>query len=431
MHQLATKESFRRYSSIGEQIAMSVANLSTSLFVIKLGGIANFGLYSFLFAFSLLASGVCAALIHRQMVLHISPLQSEERRDHFKSTFLHEMCFLIVTVIAFATPLFLFSSMNQDAAIILSTSDIFAFLGYIVAFNTFELFRQYLYSQDAQVTSFKYTIIFLTSLITIQAIILLSGNTFDDPVMVAFLAITSALFLSLAMNSICRNDLTRGVWPKFATTVERFKNYLNQGKFGSTGSMVTWLQNQSMGPLLMLIAGPILVGYYNIGRLMVMPIMVINQGLVNSTTPFLRRIFTKEGTASLKQQLKKLGFLNLSITGIYALLLAICDLTGLFERFIGHYAEIRNYLFFWIILFGTTMVRFWIGQYFVITLNLRRLLIIGITATAFSMTGVFITGLIIGNTQTALLFIVLGEIFTICMLLSFIHKEQFTVQASV
>lgn len=424
MHRLLSKESFRRYSSIGEQIAMSIANLSTSVFVIKLGGVANFGLYSFLFAFSLLATGVCAALIHRQMVLHISPLSSDERRDHFKSTFIHEGCFLIAAVIVFAIPLFLYSDEIPGEGIKLSTNDIFAFLVYIVIFNTYELFRQYLYSQDAQTTSFRYTVVFLVSLLTIQAFIVFSGGIFDDSVMVGYSALAGALGISLALNSHCRNDLLSGVWPDIYVTASRFKNYLNQGKFGSTGSMVTWLQNQSMGPLLMLIAGPVLVGYYNIGRLMVMPIMVINQGLVNSTTPFLRRIFTRDGTTSLKKQLNKLGFLNLSITALYAASLALLDFSGFFERFIEHYSDIRIYLFFWIILFGTTMVRFWIGQFFVITLNLRRLLTISVTATIFSMSGVVMTGLVFNNISAALLFIVLGEILTIGLLLLFMQKEN-------
>jgi len=401
---------------------MSAVNFSTSLFVIKIGSIAHFGVYSFLFAFSILASGLCGTLVHRQMVLHISPKHANERAQCLKSSVLHELILLLLLCGAFVACYWIFVSVTQSDGY-LSNITLLSFLLYVVSLNLFDLFRQYLYTNDLHTSSLKITLVFLASVLVLQLLILVSNIGSEHPVAAGYITLCSALLIAIAFNKICSAALHEGTWPSISRSKDLFADYFRQGRFGSVGSVVTWFQNQSMGPILMFIAGPVIVGYFNIGRLFAMPISVVSQGLVNSTLPGLRRTYVNTGASSLRHQLNRLGFLNVTIGVIYAMVLLTLDHLSILETVIPEFSNIRFYVFFWMLLIGTTLIRFWIGQFFIVTLQLNVLLVIGLIATTFSMTLLVVFGYLLKDMNIAMFFIILGEVLSIILLLSRIRKE--------
>jgi len=63
------------------------------------------------------------------------------------------------------------------------------------------------------------------------------------------------------------------------------------------------------------------------------------------------------------------------------------------------------------------MYRFWIGQYFVVSMQFRFMMYVGCVAWVVSLTGMIITGYWLGNIHLALLFVIAGELVTICFFL--------------
>ena len=101
--------------------------------------------------------------------------------------------------------------------------------------------------------------------------------------------------------------------------------------------------------------------------------------------------------------------------------LAIGHLNGLFARFVPEYEQVRWFLLIWIATLLVTMNRFWIGQYFVVSMQFRFMMYVGICALAVSLTGMIGVGYGLGNVYLALLFVIVGELVTIAM---FVHRRN-------
>ena len=411
--QLLAPEALRPYASISEQIAMSGSNMLASIVVVSVAGVSAFGVYSFAFVLSTLANGAFGTLLHRQMMLDIAAASEEERGRVFLSTLAIECAFML-TALLLAIPAVLLAGTWIDLEG--HYDGIVASAIYVCLYNLFDLCRQFLYTTDNQVYSLRCTLVYISTQMVGLALIFFYHRS-DGTVADVYLLFSLCLAISLASNRRCRQTLLAVDWPGWRASWAVFLRFFQQGRFSLIGMLVTWVQNQSMNPFLMAVSGPLVAGYFSLGRLLVMPMAVVSQGLVNSTTPGLRRVFKNEGAAPLRRRILSLINKNLAFALAYVTLVAIAHVSGLLERFVPDYAEVKWYLLLWILMLVSSMYRFWNGQFFVVSMRFRFLLGVGIAALVVSMSGMLTLGIGFGNVKAALLFVVVGELVSIALFL--------------
>lgn len=244
-----------------------------------------------------------------------------------------------------------------------------------------------------------------------------------DVVAYTYFLFTGALLVSLFANRRCQREIriAARVTVKFA--LNTFAMFFDQGRFRIVGMLITWVQNQSMNPFLMWASGPLAAGYFSMARLLVMPIAVVTQGLTNSTIPRLRRMYQSAGTQSLKDGIKRYSLLNLGMAAVYLAALGIAQMTGLLERFVPSYSEVRLYLLVWIMTLLVTTLRYWLGELFVIRMQFRFLMQVSLVAALVSVCGMVMTAMLTDNVHLALLFVMVGELLSIGLFLRVRNKS--------
>jgi O-antigen/teichoic acid export membrane protein len=230
-----------------------------------------------------------------------------------------------------------------------------------------------------------------------------------------FILFSIALVGSLVSNRKCHFEFQSGRWISWRFTWEIFLVYFSQGRYRLVGMLITWVQNQSVNPILMWVSGPVVAGYFSMARLLIMPIAVMNQGLINSTTPELRRIFESSGVIELYERIIKYNLVNIALSSLYLFPLGILHFTGVLNSFIPDYDNIKWYLLIWAMTTLVTMYRGWHGQFFVVSLQFQFLMRVSVIALLVSMTGMVIVSFLLGNIHLALLFIIFGEFVTISL----------------
>ena len=411
LQRLATPEALRPYASISEQILMSGSNMLASLVVVSAAGVEQFGIYSFVFVLTTLANGVFSSLLHRQMMLDISAAENQERHNVFAATLALELLFMAGgTLILLLVFWLLGQRLQMDTHLPL----LIASVAYVCLNNIFDLFKQYLYTTDNQVYSLRCTVIYIAFQFLGLAWIMFGAET-DETNAAVYLLFALSLLASLAMNKLCREALKASRWLGWSYISDVFKRYFKQGRFSLQGMTLTWLQNQSINPILMLISGPLVVGYFSLARLMVMPLSVVNQGLVNSSTPALRRVFQNKGADELTKNIASLNRKNLIFSAFYISILAVAHVTGLLERFVPSYEQVKWYLLLWIVMISVMIYRFWLGQFFVVSMRFKFLLFVSVIALAVTMSGMLVFGVLLSIVPIALLFVIVGELVTIGM----------------
>jgi len=384
-----------------------------SLVVVKSAGVSWFGIYSFIFILTTLASAILSTMLHRQMLLEISTLEVDERRRVFLATLIMQG---VVLLIAVGIVLLVVSLPDEHTTIANYRTEIVMASLFVCVYNFYDLCRQYLYATDNQIFSFRCTAIYVGSLFLGLLWILFNVEA-ERTVATVYYAFSISLAISLISNQICRSDVSAAQWLGWRYVWSVFAQFFSQGRYRLMGLFVTWTQNQSMNPFLMWVSGPLAAGYFSLARLLVMPMAVINQGLVNSTTPTLRRIFKNETLDNLVQKISSLNRKNMAFSALYLVVLAIAHYSGLMDRFVPDYAEVRWYLLIWIATLLVTMYRFWLGQYFVVSMQFQFMMHVGIAALVVSLSGMVVMGYWLGNVHLALLFVIAGELVTIGLFL--------------
>jgi len=384
-----------------------------SLVVVKSAGISWFGIYSFLFIMSTLASAILSTMLHRQMLLEISTLEVDERRRVFLATLIMQA---VVLMMSFGIAFLILTVLNMPATFATYRNEILAASVFVCIYNFYDLCRQYLYATDNQIFSFRCTAIYVGG-VCLGLLWILFKIDAEQAVSAVFLVFSSSLAISVLSNRICLNDTRDAQWLGWRYVWSIFVQYFSQSRYRLVGLFVTWTQNQSMNPFLMWVSGPLAAGYFSLARLLVMPMAVINQGLVNSSTPTLRRIFKNETLDNLVRKISSLNRRNLAFSALYLAALCGAHFSGLLDRFVPDYNEVKLYLLIWIATLLIGMYRFWIGQYFVVSMQFRFMMYVGCVAWVVSLTGMIITGYWLGNIHLALLFVIAGELVTICFFL--------------
>ena len=387
-----------------------------SIVVVKAADVRWFGIYSFIFVLCTLVSAFLSTFLHRQMILFIASHDEEKRQEVFLATLTLQSAALLSagSMLVFV----LLVAGDTIESITLYRQEITAAAIFVALYNTCDLCRQYLYVMDLQIYSFRTSAIYTITLLSLLLWVFLKSDT-SSVVALVYSSISFALLVSLCSNRVCQRAVLSARWLGWRYIATVLSDYFDQGRFRIIGLVVTWLQNQSMNPFLMWIGGPLVAGYFSLARLIVMPMAVVNQGLTASTTPRLRRTFQAKGIHELTHSIRRLSLLNLVFSCLYIAILVIAHFSGLLDRFVPEYKQVRWFLLIWIATLLVTMNRFWIGQYFVVSMQFRFMMYVGICALAVSLTGMVGVGYALGNVYIALLFVIVGELVTIAM---FVHR---------
>ncbi|CAN0486268.1 unnamed protein product, partial [Hapterophycus canaliculatus] len=123
--------------------------------------------------------------------------------------------------------------------------------------------------------------------------------------------------------------------------------YWGHGKFSFLGMLTSWVQNQGITPFLMFVAGPLVVGYFSLARLLTVPITVVNTGLINSALPRLRETYNKTGQKEVERKVSTLTAINMGLSSIYFLALFLCHYTGVLETVFPDYNNAVMFLVIW------------------------------------------------------------------------------------
>lgn len=397
---------------------LSGANMLASLVVVAAADMRWFGIYSFIFVLTTLAGAFLSTLLHRQMILQIASSTQEDRRRIFLATQLIQA----IVIVCAGLLVWLFVVLFDDSWLIVNYhAELVAAVVFIGVYNVYDLCRQYLYVLDKQAYSFRCTLIYLLVLLSGLAIVYFFVDA-PDVVASMYFLFTVALVASLLSNLRCQEEYLSAQWISWGYVYQVLVSFFDQGRFRLVGMLITWLQNQSMNPFLMWISGPLVAGFFSMARLLVMPMAVVNQGLTNSTTPELRRVFQSDGTGPLKASIKRYNRLNQGLSVVYLVVLLVAHFSGLLERFVPSYEHVRWFLLIWVVTLLVTMYRYWLGQLFVVRMQFRFLMQVSIAALAVSMTGMVAVGLLVGNVHLALAFVVIGELVTIGLFMRYADR---------
>ena len=408
---LTQRDALRQYASVIEQMLMSGSNMLASIVVLKLADVPSFGIYSFVFVLSTLVSGVFGALLHRQMMLQIASEDQSTQQRIFLATLAIELVGIVMFLLMLGGMMLLLSiwfDVHEYVSIAVAGA------AYMVLLVLYDICKQYSYTTENQVYSLRSTAIYVGVQIVIMGLIVIFVT---GPIVVeaAYGALCAGFIVSLAANRLCQRALSEASWTHWADAWKVLQQYFKQGRFSLLGMIITWAQNQSMNPFLMLISGPTIAGYFSLGRLMIMPMAVVSQGLVNSSTPTLRRLYNKQGFEPMRANINSFILKTSLFSALYVTLLLVAHLTGLSERYVPDYAQVQWFLLLWIVMISCSIWRFWRGQYFVVSMQFRFLLRTGILAFCATGTGMLLFGLVLDSLLLALLSVVAGELTAIAL----------------
>ena len=408
---LTRKDTLNQYASVIEQILMSGSNMLASIVVLKLGSVSQFGVYSFVYVLSTLIAGVFGTLLHRQMMLQIASEDQATRQRIFLATIAVELIGLLGFIVLLSGLMALLSIwFNVQAYASIAVAGGF----HVVLMVLFDACKQYSYTTENQVYSLRSTATYVIIQLLMMALIFASvpGETLVESI---YGALCAGFAGSLLANRLCRNALRDAQWTQWSDAWAVLSGYFRQGRFSLLGMAITWAQNQSMNPFLMLISGPTVAGYFSLGRLMIMPMAVASQGLVNSSTPTLRRLYNQQGAQPMSACINTFILKTSLFSVLYTALLLAGHLSGVFARIVPGYAEVQWFLALWIVLVSCSIWRFWRGQFFVVSMQFKFLLRVSIAALCVTATGMFVFGILMRSFQLALFSVIAGELVAIAL----------------
>jgi len=413
----------RSSASIAEQVLLSASSFIASLVVVALSGMEALGVYSVVLIIATYAKSVFATVFHRQMVLAISAKSPGTQNGVLLATLSVELLFsalFVLLCIGIGDLVDHFTALQHARLLAVCVA------AYVVSTTLFDLCRQFLYSTDRQVFSLQCTVAAVVLQLIGFALLLLIDHT-PPPVFSYFLVLALGFVGGIVSNHVCLRVLRKAKWRGWKFCFAKLGSYWQHARFSFLGMSITWLQGQSVTPLLLLLTNPLIVGYFSFARLMVMPLSVINQGLLNNSTPQLRRLAEKQTPASVSTRLQELNKVNVIISFVYISLLGIGHISGLFDAFIPDYSDISWFLGFWVISLIISTQRFWISQFFVVHMQFKFLLISSTIVALFSLAGMITVGYLFDSVTLPLLFFIGGEMLFIVLLLR--EKRNFTAES--
>lgn len=365
--------------AVCDQVILSGASFVTAFVVIGRSGVESFGIYSVILVFCILAQQSLASFLHGQMTLRTTGRARRVQNSALRSTL--TLCTLIylgaaLLVVLLVSTIGEFFSENRLEVVV---AICFAYL-----LTVFELFRRFLYQINRQDFSLICTLTYFCVL-AVGLVFLYFSTVTDRTVLYVFSLYCLALIAGILHNTITIKAIRNGRRVRVAVRLRLLRKYLEQGRFSLAGFLVTWLQNQGITPLLMFIGGAVVVGQFNIARMLMMPVVVVNTGIVSSAMPRLREIYRRGERKEVKRRAASFTIGNLLVSGLYCVGLLILVISGVMEKYIPDYSEVLPFLSTWGAAIFATVVRSWVTIYFIAAMKFRFLLLAGLSATAISL----------------------------------------------
>lgn len=382
----------RGYFSVGDQVVLSTANFGSSIVVLSSGGIAQLGIYSFVFVFCSFIAISMSTLLHRQMMLEISSSSISVRRNILKKTLFLQVFLLIGILLSIVLFLYVFYFTVFSSSISLIIGAIF----YIFFFTIYELFRSYLYISNKHYLSFRVTLRYLLVYILLCLVVVLFLPARVEVIL--YFALAFSFATSVFSNKYILRTLSHAAHFSVKDIVLLFYYYFRSGKFALGGMFLSWVQLQSVNPLLMFLGGPVTAGYFSVARMIVVPALVFNQGLINSTAPKLRRVLEQKNCLELDSHISKESKHSLLFFYLLLLFIITANYFKLFDQIVPDFQQVKGYLFVWLVVTFISLQRTWVTQFFVIRAEFVYLLkinicVVMVLAILFSLFTLFTTSL--------------------------------------
>ena len=397
--------------SVADQILLSLANLVASYLLLTSVGVEVFGLYSFLMVVCNLISGSFSSMLHGQMTLRIAGKRRALIQSNFLSTFVLYVVIFGIFGLLFSVALSIPNSIvyfegNKRA---IAAALVFAFL-----LSLFDLFRKYAYVMARQDISLLSTAVYFALLIAGMSFVDFEEST---ALWTIFLIFCISKTIALSVNYLCVSTLLTAKSMPRAARLKLLEKYWSQGRFSFLGMLTSWVQNQGITPFLLFVAGPLIVGFFNLARLLTVPITVVNAGLVNSALPRLRETFNRSGLEEVGRKVSTLSLLNLGLSGVYFVALATLHVTGVLDSVFPDYSSAVTFLVIWSVVAMTIQYRSWLTQQYVVAMKFKYLLMAGIASASVTYAFIGVLYFTTGNYYTVPIAVWLGESFLIIVLM--------------
>ena len=402
-------DSKRQFFTVAEQILSSATSFLASITVAKFAGLEWLGIFSFMLVFVSLANSAVFTLFLRQMTLEISTMSHNRRSDTFFATVVMMLVFFVVTI---ASTYSVITLIPSDHLLLKFGPEAVSCVIFVVSNCLFDACKQFFYVTNNHKRSLQYTVVYS---ITLCLLLIFSVLTSDKNALVnnVLLSFSISFCVSFLFNFHIHRELANARWHGWRYVSTTFRTFFQQSRYGIVGLVVSWVQNQSIIPFLMILAGPLVVGYFSMARLLVMPISVVNQGLMKGITPKLRRVFKEHGSSRLTRLIAKLDLKNQLFSLFYLLVLLASHISGLFHRHVPEYEKVKLFLGIWGATLLVTSHRFWLSQFFIISMQFKYLMKVSLFALCVSLGSMLILGYGTRNAHVAFLAVAIGEFFVI------------------
>ena len=399
-----------------EQSGLSASNFFYSLVIIKYAGISQLGAYTFWFVVCHFMAMLTMGLATRQMVLEFADRTSKDQRDGFRIT-----CGIVLTMqiglaLVLGTLVLYYPPADNALTFWLSLAL------YSASFNLVELHRQYYYMSSRQRKSLWFSGLSLSlGALGFLVYVFMGGSDTPEYSAFWFLASGNMVYLVLVIRSSWAKSSAGAPIPTAPWTLCR--HYWRYGVPATGGMLVTWMQNQSVTPLLMFMLGPLAVGYYSVARMIVTPVNMVTTGLAKSALSQIRSALGDGNLPALTSAVQ--AHCRTSMRIVYGYVVVV-GLGWIAIRFFG-IAESEGAL---VALFVATFLvmilsnyRFWVSQNFVVRMQYGILLRLGIVASCATVAMMLVGGLVFKSAFWVVLAPAVGEIILI-LTLSKKLKEQ-------
>lgn len=411
-----------RILTITDQLLLSALGFATSAAIVKLGDIEQLGVYAALLAVVTLVQTSYSSVVSGQMLLFISGESIKLKDSYFRLT---EIIWLFYSAAAiFFTLLlsFLVSRIADDV----QAKSVFSAGLCAIAISIFEQHRKLLYVKKHFLISTILTCIFLFVHISVSYYFIVK-NSFYYSATDAFISLTIAYLVAAILNPIAIATIKNAKKIRITKAWGLHKKYLKQGKFAFGGLSLAWLQNQSISLYFLLIFGPTVAGLFNLGRLVIMPIMVINTGLINGVLPTLRILASKKKLTELTASTKRYAVFSLVLNLFYVTFVVVALKVDWIIGLQKDLSTATNYIYFWLILATGIIWRTWVTQFLIANLKFQTLLKFNAISAFVTLSG-FILLTILGSSALLIACVMLvGELINYAMVKAEQHRLLKTV----
>lgn len=400
-----------------EQSGISAGNFFISLVVLNYSGLATLGEYGFWFALCEFSTLFLAGFAINNLVLYAGHSSIQRQRAGMITTVI--VVFVLQLIPATILFFLVLARGSSGSAPLLACSIVL----YVALYNFSELTRQYLYMRGRQRLSVFYAAFSVFfGLLGFCAVLFIHRPESILALVFGCLAFIQLGYIVLAL-------IFSRAWC-FVTKLSReevldcLRFYWDHGRLASAGMLIAWVQNKSINPVLVLTLGTVVAGYYQVAKMIFMPISMITVGFARSAMKQVRSAWGDGDETALRSaimaQLKTslmvvFGYLGIAALGMY--LSAIMD-----------WREIPPELMMVFIATAIVVVlsnyRYWLSLHFAVQLQFAYLLYMGSAAAALALVWMLFSGLVL---KAAFLVVVgsgVGEIFLILVLHKKMEKQR-------